>query len=155
ATPPDPLASARCAFAEGAYTRAAALTCGLTADVAANALHVRALANLNPAQAELACAAATARHELSAALPYLHAVLLLGRGRDEDAVRAVRRVLYLDRSLAIAHFTLGSLLRRRGDLAGARRAYRNAHALCAARPTDEVVPLSDGEHAGRLAEAAA
>jgi chemotaxis protein methyltransferase CheR len=51
--------------------------------------------------------------------------------------------------------TLGSILRRRGDREGARRAFRNARDLCAARPADEIVPLSDGEHAGRLAEAAA
>jgi chemotaxis protein methyltransferase CheR len=153
---PEPaLAAARRAFVAGAYTQAAELTRNLTAEVAASALHVRALANLDPAHAELACAGATARHALSTELHYLHAVLLLDLGRDEEAARAVRRVLYLDRSLAIAHFTLGSILRRRGDLAGARRAYRNAGDLCAARPADEVVPLSDGEHAGRLAEVAA
>jgi len=32
--------------------------------------------------------------------------------------RAARRVLYLDRSLAVAHFTLGSILQRLGDSAG-------------------------------------
>ncbi len=42
-----------------------------------------------------------------------------------------------------------------GDLAGARRAFRNARDLCASLPPDQVVPLSDGERAGRLAEAAA
>ena len=76
-------------------------------------------------------------------------------GRDEEAARAVRRVLYLDRSLAVAHFTLGSILERMGDAAGARRAYRNARDLCRTRPADEPVPLSDGEPAGRLASAAA
>jgi chemotaxis protein methyltransferase CheR len=154
-SPEQALAAARRAFAAGAYAHAAELTCGLTAEVAASALHVRALANLDPAQAELACAAAAARHALSAEIHYLHAVLLLDLDRDEEAAQAARRVLYLDRSLAIAHFTLGSILRRRGDLAGARRAYRNVRDLCAARQADEVMPLSEGEHAGRLAEAAA
>ena len=67
----------------------------------------------------------------------------------------MRRVLYLDRSLAVAHFTLGSILERIGDADGARRAYRNARDLSRARPHDEVAPLSDGEPAGRLADAAA
>jgi chemotaxis protein methyltransferase CheR len=118
------------------------------------ARHVRWLANRGVAEAERACAEATARHPLSAELHYLHAVLLLEAGRDEEAVRAVRRVLYLDPSLAVAHFTLGAILSRRGDLPGARRAYRNARDLCATLPAEEPVPLSDGEPAGRLAAAA-
>jgi chemotaxis protein methyltransferase CheR len=124
-------------------------------DAAGAALHIRALANLEPRLAERACAEAVARHALSAELHYLHAALLLELGRDDEAVQAVRRVIYLDRSLAVGHFTLGALLRGRGDLAGARRAYRNARDLCAARPPEETVPLGDGEPAGRLAAAAA
>jgi chemotaxis protein methyltransferase CheR len=55
----------------------------------------------------------------------------------------------------VAHLTLGYLLWRQGDRAGAQRAWRNAQALSAARPPDEPVPLGDGEPAGRLAEIAA
>jgi chemotaxis protein methyltransferase CheR len=141
-------------LAQGDYAGAAALAGELPGDPAAAVLHVRALANLEATRAERACAAALGRHPLSAELHYLHAMLLIELRRDEEAIQALRRVLYLDRSLAIAHFTLGALLWRRGDPAGGRRAYRNAHALCAARPPDEIVPLSDGERAGRLAEAA-
>ncbi len=151
----NPHEEAQEAFARGDYGRAAELTRSLTQDVLSGILHVRALANLKTSQAEHACAEAAARHPLSAEVHYLHAVLLLELGRDEEAARAARRVVYLDRSLAIGHFTLGSILRHHGDLAGARRAYRNAHDLCLGRPSDEIVPLSDGEQAGRLARAAA
>ncbi len=75
-------------------------------------------------------------------------------GRDDEAIQALRRVIYLDRSLAVAHFTLGALLGRRGDRTGARAAYRNVVALCVGRPADEIVPLADGECAGRLGRAA-
>jgi chemotaxis protein methyltransferase CheR len=88
-------------------------------------------------------------------LHYLRAVLLLELGRDEEAAREAQRVIYLDRALAVGHLTLGTILWRLGDMAGARRAYRNARDLCAARSPDELVPLSDGEHAARLAGAAA
>jgi chemotaxis protein methyltransferase CheR len=156
-TTPAPVLStddARAAFARGEYGRAAALTrdCGGGADLAG--LHVRALANLDTAAAERACAAAVQRHPLSTELSYLHVLLLLELRRDEEACRAVRRVLYLDGSLAMAHFTLGSILRRQRDLAGARRAFRNARDLCAACPPSQPLPLSDGEEAGRLAAAA-
>jgi len=150
-----PLDEARSAFGGGDYARAAELTRGLTTDAVASVLHVRSLANLEAAQAEQACAAAAERHPLSTELHYLQAVLLLELGRDEEAAWAARRVIYLDRSLAAGHFTLGSILWRRGDVAGAKRAFRNARDLCVARPADEIVPLSEGEHAGRLAEAAA
>jgi chemotaxis protein methyltransferase CheR len=119
------------------------------------ALHVQALANLETTEAERACAAAAAQYPLSVQLHYLHAVLLLELGRDEQAIQEARRVIYLDRSLALAHFTLGSILKRRGNLAGARRAYRNARNLCLASPAGLALPLAEGEHAGRLAEAAA
>lgn len=118
-------------------------------------LSVRALANLDTGEAERACAAATADHPLSLELHYLHAVLLLELGRLEEAAARARRALYLDRTLAVAHLVLGSILRSRGDLGGAARAYRNARDLCLGAPRDEVLPLSDGERAGRLAEIAA
>jgi chemotaxis protein methyltransferase CheR len=153
--PPDPVTEARDALARGEYAHAVALTRDLPDDAAGCALHIRALANLDPDEARGACAAAAARHPLAGELHYLEAVLLVELGRDAEAARAVRRVLYLDRSQAAAHFTLGSILLRLGDPAGARRAYRNARELCTARPAEEVVPLTDGEQAGRLAEAAA
>jgi chemotaxis protein methyltransferase CheR len=150
--PPDVLA--RDAYHRGDYARAADLSASLTTDLSGALLHVRALANLETGRAERACAEASSRHPLAAELHHLHAVLLLELGRDEEAARAARRVTYLDRTLALGHFTLGSILFRRGDRAGARRAYRNARDLSAARPPDEPVPLSDGMPAGRLAEAA-
>jgi chemotaxis protein methyltransferase CheR len=115
---------------------------------------VRGLANRDAAAAMEACARALQQFPLSAELHFLQAALLLDGNRAEEALRALRRVVYLDRSLAIGHFMLGAVLSRRGDLAGAGRAYRNARDLCAARPAEEVVPLADGETAGRLAEIA-
>jgi len=150
------LAEARSTLESGDFGRAAELTRGLTADPDASAVHIRAIANLaGPSEAERAAALALARHPLSAELHFLHAVFFMDQGRDMEAVQAMRRAIYLDRSAAVAHFTLGSMLTRCGNRTEARRAYRNAHSLCAALPGDAVVPLSDGERAGRLAEAAA
>jgi len=73
---------------------------------------------------------------------------------DVDAVNAAQRAVFLDRSLAIAHFLLGSILQRRGSLEGAKRAFRNARELAAARPPDEIVPLSEHETARLLTKAA-
>jgi chemotaxis protein methyltransferase CheR len=118
-------------------------------------LHIRRLLQQDAAGAERACTEALADYPLSAELHFLRAVVLVALGRDEDAIAALGRVIYLDRTVAVAHFLLGILLTRRGDRAAARRAYHNVREVCAARPADEVVPFSEGETAGRLAEAAA
>jgi chemotaxis protein methyltransferase CheR len=150
----DPLADAQQAFAAGDYERAVRLTRDRP-DEAACVLHVRSMANLDAARGATVCADATERLPLSVELHYLLAILLGSLGRNDEAVQAVRRVLYLDRSLAVGYFTLGSLLTRSGDLTGARRAYRNAYDICRTRPAEEEAPLSDGESVGRLGEAAA
>lgn len=124
------------------------------AETAACAARVRELSNRDFFEAARLCEASTARHPLSAELHYLQAVLLVQLDRHEEAARAVRRAIYLDRSLAVAHFTLGTILERCGDAAGACRAYRNARELAATFPASEVLPLSDGERADRLTEAA-
>jgi chemotaxis protein methyltransferase CheR len=149
------LDAARDDLAMGRYAEAAERVRGLGDRAEAAALRVRALANLDAEEAQRVCAEAIARHPLSSELHHLRALLLHGLGRDDEAARAARRVLYLDRSLAPAHFLLGAILRRRGDRVGAWRAFRNARDLCAARAAGEIVALSDGESAGRLAAAAA
>lgn len=149
------IAAAQVATAAGAYRQAVELLRDLGADPTASALLVRALANVEVAEAEQVCAKALGRHPLSVELHYLHAVLLMALARYDEAIRAARRIVYLDGASEIGYFTLGSLLRRSGDLTGAQRAYRNARDLLAAQPADALVPLSDGERAGRLAELAA
>ncbi|MEO8603451.1 MAG: protein-glutamate O-methyltransferase CheR, partial [bacterium] len=129
-----PFAAAQAALRDGDYRQAATLAAALPADADACALHAAALANFDLPAAELVCAQATARHSISVELHYLHAALLVGLGRRDAATRAAERVVYLDRTLAAGHFLLASILRAGGDRAGARRAYRNAGALCAARP---------------------
>ncbi len=151
----DVLGEAAAALSRGEYARAVELAQDIPEHAAASVLHVRALANIEVATAERVCADVVGRYPLSTELHHLHSALLLGLGRYADAARAARRVVYLDPSLAIGHFVLGTILRRRESLPGARRAYRNARDLCAARPDDEPVPLSDGEPAGRLRDVVA
>jgi chemotaxis protein methyltransferase CheR len=124
-------------------------------DLAESVRRIRALANADVDRAEALCTEASGRHPFSPELNYLRAVLLLALGRGEDAAHAARRVIYLDRTLAAAHFLLGSILQQEGDGAGARRAYRNARDLASARPPGEGVPLAEGETAGPLAARAA
>ena len=101
-------------------------------------------------EAERIAEAALRRHPLDAPLHYLRASLLLSLDRDEEAEHEAQRALYLDRSLAVGHFLLGTILRKRGARPLAQRAFRNVRDLCAARPSDEEVTAGAGEKAGAL-----
>jgi chemotaxis protein methyltransferase CheR len=123
--------------------------------IARHVRSIRALADagkLDPAVTE--AAAAIQAYPLAAELHYMRAVVLDGLGQGDEATASLRRVIYLDPSLAVAHFTLGSILWRSGAAAEARRCYRNALALATGRPPQEVLRLSEGETAGRMTEAA-
>ena len=154
----DPAEAARC-YAARDYGRAAELAAALVrrdgSDPLLWIILVRALANRGELDAAgRACAAALDRHRASAEITYLHAVLLAEAGRFAEAAGAARRALYLDRGLVVAHLALGGALARLADTAGAHRAFRNARRLLAAMAPGELVPASDGEPAGRLAEMA-
>ncbi|MET0792845.1 MAG: protein-glutamate O-methyltransferase CheR [Polyangiaceae bacterium] len=119
-------------------------------------LAVQAISNAAPiAVAEGECRAALARHPMNPDLHYLHALMLLDLGQAANAANALRRAIYLDSSLAIAHFTLGSVLVGLRDKPGAERAFRNAEQCARARPADEAVPLAPEISAQGLATAAA
>jgi chemotaxis protein methyltransferase CheR len=109
---------------------------------------------------DIAGALATAESGLahfptSTELHYLLAIALLAHDREAEAIAALRRVIYLDRSLAVAHFVLGTVLTRAGDYGRARRAFKRVQALCHRHAADEAVPLADGERSEQLAAAAA
>jgi chemotaxis protein methyltransferase CheR len=124
-------------------------------DIALYASSIRELADTGELHRAAATAAVAVQvHPLAAELHYMRAIVLAGLGQCDEASASLRRVIYLDPSLAVAHFTLGSILGRSGALADTRRCYRNALAFCAERPPQELLRLSEGETAGRMAEAA-
>lgn len=150
----DPIMEVQEAFDAGDYDRVLALT----NDVRDNATAIlRVHATANRYGSERAAREAQRRiqeNPLCTELHLLHGILLLDVGQNEEAVRAFRRALYLDRSLAIANLLLGGALRRQGKHDEARRAYRNARDLARALAPEDPVPLADGERAGIIAEMA-
>jgi chemotaxis protein methyltransferase CheR len=153
-TPATMVELARQALLAGQYDRAAELTATCTNLEEASCLHVKALANSDTDLAQAACERILAEHPLSVELHYLHAVLLMEQRRDQQALTAIKRVLFLDRSQVIAHLTLGALLRRIGDLPGAYRAFRNTLDLCQTEDGTCHVPLTEDESFGSVEGAA-
>ena len=153
--PPPELTTARAALAAGDYALCLRLVASLGHDLDASLLALRATAAERGPEAALARALdVVARHPLSVEGHFLYAALLAQAGRDDEADGALRRVLYLDRSIAVAHVLRAALCSRRRDAAGARRAWEGVRALCASLPPDASLPFSDGESAGALAAAA-
>ena len=117
---------------------------------------IRATWNARGPEAALSlCETALQRSETSLELHHLHGLLLWELQRHSEAAAAMRRVLYLDRDNAIAHFGLANLLERQGAWAGARRSYQNVLDVCATLAPDAPVPLGEGICVSGLHAAAA
>ena len=87
-------------------------------------------------------------------LPAAHhrfALVAMELGHDAEAADALRRAIYLDRDLVMAHLALGMLKQRSGDARGARRSFRTVRRLCEALPKADPVPLADGACAAHIA----
>ena len=159
--PPEPdrregPADAARRYAERDYRRAAELAARLVqhdgGDSGLWIVLIRALANQGELEAAgRACARALERHAGSAELAYLHALLLYQSGLHDQAARAARQAIYLDRQLVVAHLLLAATQARLGETESARRAARNAQRLLDRLSPDDIVPASDGASAGRLA----
>ncbi len=115
---------------------------------------LQAQANGDPAAAAEAAGAAVKRHPASREILYLHAILLMNLDRFAAAEAAFKRLIYLDPASPVAHFALGNLCLRAGDLAGARRAFTAAAQAAEALPADDVPALSERDTAGQIAAAA-
>jgi chemotaxis protein methyltransferase CheR len=146
--------AAQDALRVGNYVEALRLTDAYPDNAEAKALSVRATANLTGSLAAYReCERSCRDHPLSIELHYLRGVFLFDLGRANDAADAFRRVVYLDPSSALAHFSLGTILAKSGDIARARRAFQNAYSICAQMDPADVVPLTDDEPAEQMAAA--
>lgn len=120
------------------------------------AQRVRALADSDQLdEAERLVLDARARYPVSTEFIFHHMMILLALHRYQEAAQLAGQLIFLDRTLVIAHFLQGTSLRAAGDEEGARRAFANAVRLCAERPGREPVVFSEGESHARLGQAAA
>ncbi|MET4805289.1 CheR family methyltransferase [Limibacillus sp. MBR-115] len=83
-----------------------------------------------------------------------HAMSLLEKGQTEQSERFFRKLLYMDQSLAVAHFARGTALLRLGRRKEAARSFRNALELTEREAEDRPLALIREETAGELAKAA-
>jgi chemotaxis protein methyltransferase CheR len=99
------------------------------------------------------CGKAVAAEKMNARHHYLRASILMEQnGSDIEAEQSLRRSIYLEPDFALAHFALGNLARRRGDLILATRSFNTALRLLAQQDPQQLLPESKNLTAGHLAD---
>jgi chemotaxis protein methyltransferase CheR len=148
------LLESRKAFESGDYRRAIRLAEPIAGELEARLILIRALAHIDREAAILACEESLDGHSLSDDLHFLHARFLMDSGRLDEALKAIKKSLFLDRSNAIVHFLFGTIQYQRGQWDSAYRHFNNSLKLCQAIPSHHpICPFGD-ETAGEVAAAA-
>lgn len=123
----------------------------------AKPLHMAAkilASNLRLEPAEHIARMALQREPLAPPIHYLHGLILREMGRDDDALEALRRCVYLDPGFALGRYALASLLVAHGQPVRADRELATTIELVRGRPPDEQLGEGDGVTYGRLLELA-
>ncbi len=154
----DPLASAKEFLAYGRPEQARDLLLEIVqqepAKAMASALLGRACANLGLwMEAEAWCRQAIRLDRLALEAYYTLALVLQHQGNLDDAINAMKKVVYIDRRYILGHFGLAHLYRNNGELTQAQKSLDNARRLLETRATDAVIPGAAGITAGQLQEA--
>jgi chemotaxis protein methyltransferase CheR len=121
------------------------------ADAAVFQLLSRAYANLGRlAEAESWCMRAIAADKINAASRYLLALIRIEQQRPDEAIAALKKAIYLEPDLVVAHFTLANLYRRKSMRHEADRHLNNALLALQGVRANEELPESEGMTAGNL-----
>jgi len=87
---------------------------------------------------------AIALSKLEPSVYILNADILQEMGFVQDAIQSIKKVIYLNDQLALAHFTLGNLYLKSNDTQGALKYFKNALKLLENNDDHDIVPESEG-----------
>lgn len=114
----------------------------------------RAYANLGCwSEAEHWCRKAVCFDKLALRAYYTLALVLQHQGNLDQAIDAMKKVIYINRNYVLGHFGLADLYQSGGHLAQAQKSLVNAFRLLESHQADELIPDSGGVTVGRLREA--
>ena len=104
----------------------------------------------NLAEAQNWCERAVQKDKLQAE-PYL-VLSMIYQQFDllEMAIDNLKKTLYLEPTLALAHYNLANIYRQQGNAKLARKSFQNVQRLLKDKPRDELIPEGDGLVVGRL-----
>jgi chemotaxis protein methyltransferase CheR len=101
-------------------------------------------------QAENWCRRALRSDELALEAYYTLALVLQHQGQLDQAIDAMKKVVYIDRNNVLGHFGLANLYRNKNQRSRAQKSLANARRLLETRPGSELIPGSDGITVARL-----
>jgi len=83
---------------------------------------------------------------------YLEASILLELHEEGKAEESLRKALYLDNEMIMAHYLMGNVLRMKGQLNQAKKHYRNILDIMSDLPDESELKEADGLTAGYMKE---
>jgi chemotaxis protein methyltransferase CheR len=98
------------------------------------------------------CEKAIVLDKLNPQFYHLRAAILEEQGHIDKALGELKRALYLDPNFVLAHFMLGNLTRKQGNIPESKKYFQNALSILRNHDREEILPESEGMNAGRLTE---
>jgi len=98
------------------------------------------------------CEKAIAANKLDPTIYYLQATIHQEQNQTDEAIASLKRTMYLDPDFVLPYYSLGNIYFHQGNLAGAKKNYRNVLSILEKIKQDEILPESEGLTAGRLKE---
>ncbi len=80
------------------------------------------------------------------------ALIYQHEGNTNEAIKMLKKVIYINRDVPLTHFNLATLYKSTGQINNAKRAYRNTIKILGKWPPHRVIPDSGGATAKRLME---
>lgn len=156
-SPSDPYKTATELSREGRYGESAELLVSILGAIPENLKAMVLLAKVYANQGRLDeavewCSKALAEEKLDPEVHYLLATILLEQAKPHEATRCLKRAIYLDQNLALAHFTLGNLYLHQKYYKASKKHFENALTILRTCGQEQVLLESEGITAGRLIE---
>ncbi len=95
---------------------------------------------------------AVAADKLNPMYHYLLGTILQEQGEIEPAIKSLKRALFLQHDLILAHFAMGNLTLQQGKFTESNKHFDNALSLLKNHHPEDIVRESEGLTAGRLTE---
>jgi len=116
-------------------------------------LLIRAFANLgNLAEATKSCEKAIEANKLDPFLYYLQATIHRENNRPDEAVKSLKRAIYLDSDFVLAYYSLGNIYQQLGNSKNATKYYGIVLTILNKCKHEDILPETDGLTAGRFRE---